>query len=485
MPLSFQPDNPPTTDGILMDVEAVPTIGGYRSPATGITAGYGALAAAPLGAALLLQLDGNYRIFAGTSTRLYEASGSSWTDRSAGGAAYTSTGTRWRFAAFGNTSLAANKTAQLQYSNSGSFAAVTAPKAALVEVASGFVMLANCDDTGAGLGTSYGDQPHRWWCSQSFNATGSFAPSVTTQATTGLLVDAPGAITALKRLGQNCVAYKNRAIFLGTYVGSPVVWQWLLVPGEIGAPSNEAVVSIGSAHLFIGYEDIYSFDGSRPVPIGDGVKQFFFNRLNKSYAHLIQGTHDAINGIVYWSYPSLQSTSCDSVLIYNYKSNKWGHMTLATACVTQSVTSGVTYDTFASALGVTNYDDVPSIPYDSPFFQSGAPVVSYFDSSYVLSTLTGAADAGSVTTGYYGDDASVSLCWRVRPRFKTSPTSATLTPYGIFKHGDVPTTGSVASINNDRFDILQGARWHQFKFSMTGECEIYEVIPYLRTQGNE
>lgn len=485
MTLAFAPDAPPTTPEVLTAVEMIPSMTGYKAAASGLSAGYSALAASPLGAALLLQLDGNYRIFAGTGTRLYEASGSSWTDRSAGGVAYSTTASPWRFAAFGNTSLAANKVAALQYSNSGAFAAVTAPKAALVEVCQGFVILADCDDTGAGLGTSYGDQPHRWWCGQSFNATGTFAPSVTTQATTGLLVDAPGKITALKRLGGNCIAYKGRSIFIGTYVGPPVVWQWQLVPGDIGAPSQESVVSIGTAHVFIGYEDIYLFDGSRPVPIGAGVKTWFFNRLNKSYAHLIQGSHDAVNGLVYWAYPSGQSTSCDSVLVYNYKTQRFGHITLSTPCMAQTVSAAVTYDNFASALGVTNYDDVPAIPYDSPFFQAGAPVVAYFDTSFVLKTLTGTAGSSSLTTGLIGEDQQVSLCWRVRPRFRTPPSSASIVPSGYFQHGATASVGASAAINGDRFDVLQSARWHAFAMSFTGECDIEGVLPSLRKQGQE
>lgn len=484
MALQFLPDLPPATPELLVEVEAVPSLAGYKAAASGVAAGYGALAASPLGAALLLQLDGSTRLFAGTATRLYEASGSSWTDRSAGGVAYTTTATKWRFSAFGLTSLAVNKTAQVQYSNSGAFAAVAAsPKANLIEVCNGFVLLADCDDTGCGIGTAYGDQGHRWWCSQSFNATGSYAPSVTTQATTGLLVDVPGKIVALKRLGSNVVAYKNSGLFLGTLVGPPVVWQWTPVPGNIGTWSNESVVSIGSAHLFIGAEDIYLFDGSRPVPIGEGIREWFFARLNKQYAYLIDGTHDAINGAVYWAYPSGQNSTPDSILVYNYRAKRWGHITRSTTCVTQTVIQGVTYDGFGSLY--STYADTPAIAYDSPFWQTSAAVMSYFDTSFVLKTFSGVGGDSSLRTGLVGDDEQVSLCYRLRPRFRAVPATAQLSAGAIFRHGDTVSMGSPVALNGDRFDVLQSGRWHQFLMDTTGDFEVLGFIPQFRKQGTE
>ncbi|MEG7697764.1 hypothetical protein U2181_15475, partial [Listeria monocytogenes] len=84
---------------------------------------------------------------------------------------------------------------------------------------------------------------------------------------------------------------------------APEVWKWDLVPGEIGVGNNECVVSIGSSHLFIGFEDIYQFDGSRPVAIGAGIKEWFFANLNKNYAYKIEGVHDYNNQCVWWFYP--------------------------------------------------------------------------------------------------------------------------------------------------------------------------------------
>jgi len=480
--LAFLPDAQESASDVLLEVEAVPTIRGYAGPPSMVSTGFSALGVACNGAASLARLDGGTRFIAGTQAALYEGSGGSWSDVSS--APYTTGDAKWRFAQFGNTSLAISKAIQLQQSSSGAFAAVSnAPKAALMESVAGFIMLANCDDTGTGLSTGYGDQPHRWWCSQLFNPTGTWAPSITTQATSGLLVSAPGPITALKRLGDSCVAYKERALYVGQYVGPNAVWDWQLVPGEIGVQSNENVVSIGTAHLFIGYEDIYYFDGSRPVAIGEGVKEWFFSRLNKAYAYKIEGIHDYNNQAVWWFYPSGSSATLNAALVYNYKAKKWGHVTISVECPVFFVQSGVTYDDLGSLY--STYDDLPDIAYDSPFWQAGAPSIGVIDSSHTPQTLTGASATSFLKTGFVGDDSVVSLLTRVRPRYRTKPATAQITHSHCMALGDVPQSIAPVSINGDRFDLLHSARWHQVRVDFTGEVEIERLIPTLVAEGDE
>ncbi|OPZ11422.1 MAG: hypothetical protein BWZ07_02031 [Alphaproteobacteria bacterium ADurb.BinA280] len=491
--MKFLPDAPRDTPEVLTEVEAVPTVRGYAGSPTVINGGYAALAAACNGAALIFKLDGSMRIFAGTQSKLYEGSGGTWTDRSRAGS-YTTGDIRWCFAQFGDTTLAINKATVLQSSTSGAFADVAnAPKAACMETVGGFVVLGNTDDTGLAItGGPNADQGNRWWCSQLFNATGTWAPSAATQATSGLLVSSPGKIIAMKRLGDQVIAYKNRAIHVGQYVGPPDVFDWQLVPGEIGTWSNEAVVSTGTAHLFIGYENVYRFDGSRPVAIGDGIREWFFARLNKQYAYLIAGIHDRNTSTVWWWYPSGSSTTLDSVLVYNYAADRWGHATDATlgAAVTvypvQTIQAQITYDNLYTSLGISNpqYDQMPNISYDSPFWQASAPVMAVIRDDKVLYTLTGSASDSSITTGYWGDQERYSFCDRVRAKYRTKPTDSTLTPYAVTELGADVATGS-ATLNVDRYDVLQSARWHKFKLEFVGPVEVEAVTPRLKTQGYE
>ena len=149
------PDADPTAPGVILDCTSlIPSVRGMVGAPSAISSGVSALGAAALGAALCVKLDGSSRSFAGTTTALYEAGASSWTDRTRGTGSYTaSSDTRWRFAQFGDTSIAVQKADRPQYSSSGAFADIVtggtkyAPKSSLVETCQGFVVMADCDDS--------------------------------------------------------------------------------------------------------------------------------------------------------------------------------------------------------------------------------------------------------------------------------------------------------------------------------------------------
>ena len=468
--LSFLPDADELTPEVLVECDdMVPTVRGYAAAPSGVASTEPALGAACTGASLLLKLDGSTRLIAGTTTALYESATTSWTDVSRG-AAYSTGDVPWRMAQFGNTSLAICKSVVMQYSASGAFADVTAPKASVIETASGFVMLADCDDTGSGVGTSYGDQPHRWWCS-AINDYSSWVPSVTTQCTSGLLVDTPGAILGLRRLGADVIAYKKRSIYRGTYVGPPEVWRWTLISSDIGAVSQESIVSVGYAHYFVGDEDIYGFDGTTPVSISAGVREWFFARLNKTYAYKIRATHDRLNGRILWHYPTTGAT-LDSVLVYDYRTKRWGHIDRDVEVALEFQAAGLTYDSLGSSYAT--YEDLPAIAYDSPFWAAGNPVPAYIDTSHVIRSLTGPAGASGCKTGYVGDPERMTFVSRVRPHYRLgkAPASAILTPSFQTARGDTFTTGEITSVDGTKFDVLQEGRWHQWRFDWTGEVEV-------------
>ena len=484
--LSFLPDSSDIAPEILQSVVGVPTLRGYKSPPSGIDAGLSALAAASQGGAFLVKLDGSVRTIVGTSTKLYEAGSTSWTDVSRGGS-YTAGAARWRFAQFGNTSLAINKATVLQSSTSGAFADVSnAPKAGCMEAAAGFVMLANCDDTGSGLGTGFGDQPNRWWCSQLFNPTGSWdttagTASAAAGATSGLLVETAGAINALKRLNSNIVAYKDKSIYVGQYVGAPVGWQWTCISTDVGCASQEAVVAAQSAHYFIGSDDIYAFDGTRPTPIGAGVREWFFARLNRLYASNIQAIHDRATQTIYWFYPSGSDGTLNSCLVYHYGTQRWGAFDLTILDVLEAVTSTITYDSIGSLY--STYDDLPAISYDSPFWNASTPVLSYISSAYKLTSLSGGGASSSLRTGWYGDEVAVSAVTRVRPRFRTSPTSSTLTGSTVMNLGDTPTVGASTDLSSGWYNVIQAGNFHRFDLTFTGSMEIESLKPMMAEQG--
>ena len=101
------------------------------------------------------------------------------------------------------------------------------------------------------------------------------------------------------------VVYKERAMYIGVYVGPPAIWEFREIPGETGALSQEAIVNVGTSedprHIFMGNDDFYSFDGARPVPLGDGrIKETVFTELDPTYKYLSAALHDRTRSLIYF-----------------------------------------------------------------------------------------------------------------------------------------------------------------------------------------
>ena len=472
----FAPDMDPTIPGVLVDcVAKVPTLKGMKAGASLVTVGLPALAAACLGAQTLQKLDGSYRLFAGTTVALFEANGiASWTDRTRLAGAYNATSDiRWRFAQYGDVSLAVEKQDILQFITTGAdFANVGAgvPKASIVETVRQFVFLFDTNEA------TYGDSTNRWWCCAIGDYT-DWTPAIGTQCVTGVLTSSPGPLRAGRRLGDAIVAYKERSMFLGTYVGPPSAWSFQEVSNIAGAQSQETVVPIvtkqgGAAHISMGADNFYYYDGSRPIEIGNPIKEWFFARLNSDFAYRSQAINDDVNSLIYFFYPSTASVTgtLDSCVVYNYKVDKWGVHNQTVEAAAISISDGLTYAQVEA--NYATYSAIPSISYGSPFWFSGARNVGIFNSSHVLQTLTGAAGESSMTTGDIGDDENEMLVHRVRPRYLTAPTSASLINYYRQNLGDSLTTDMTTAKAGGTFDFMRSARWHRLKITDTGNSEV-------------
>jgi hypothetical protein len=484
--IGYAPDADPTLEGVITDCEAfIPTERGMQGAPSAQDGGTDALASACLGAASVRKLDNSFRLIAGTSTKLYELSGASWSDitRLAGGDYSASVDNPWRYAQFGNTTLAVAKTDTLQYSESSNFANVAgAPKASVVETVQNFVFLFDTSEA------SFNDSPNRWWC----GAIGSYAdwtPSIATQCATGLLTSAPGRIAAGKRFGNQIIAYKERAMYIGTYVGAPVIWDWQQIPGEAGCSSNEGVVNIGTAdnpvHIFMGIDDFWRFDGARPVPIGNPLRKTVYADFNASFANRIKTLHDRKNQRVYFFYPSLGGGGAvDSCVVYHYRTGMWGRDDRTIEAVVEYLAGGITYDTWDTLY--PTYNAIPaSLSYDSPFLTSGNFTPGVFDTTHDLKSLDGISGNSSFTTGDMGDDITYFLLARVKPKWLVKPTSATMTNYYKESEGDDLEADVTTTMSLSRFDVLRSARWHRLQFNMVGDNTLNEVVIQYSEDGFE
>lgn len=465
--LGFAPDLDPITPGVLTDcTHLIPNERAMQaapSAVDGVT-GLSALGAACRGAAVVVRLNGSRRTFAATQTDIFELTGTSWTDVCTT-ALTGSSENRVMFAQFGDTTLATNDTEAILSATSGNFTAIAgAPKARIVIAVPKFVVAMNTND-----GT-YGDSPDRWWCSEFENASG-WAPSVNTQCATERIIESGGEITAGLPFGSGFVAYKSRAMYLASYSGPPSVFVLQRVPGEQGCVGPEAVCDIGGPHVFVGEDNIWLFDGSRPVPIGNEIRQWFYNDLSPTYRYRTIVTYDRNNGRVWVFYPSTISTgNPDSAVVYHIGRQKWGRSNRSVEAALNFVTPGLTWDTLNTV--ASTWDTLPNIPWDSQAWQAGGRALGVFNTSHQLKILTGSGENSGMTTGDLGDDDAVTFLNGVRLRFLTEPTTATATGQTKMGAGQAATAASTSTMIDSKFPLTQAGRWHRFSFLFTGNTEV-------------
>ena len=474
----FTPDSPRTVPDIVTDcTNWIPYEAGMESAPSESDAGIDALAAACIGAAAVTKLDSTNRIFAGTSTRLYELSGTSWTDRSAGGLAYAST-LNWQFTQFGDTTIAAGYGNALQASSSGAFAAISgAPQAkvlfSVITSGGGFVIAANTNTSG--------DQ---WACS-GVNDHTTWTASISTQANSGrLLGNDSGVITAGIELGDSPILLKKRTMFVGTYVGGSATFKWSEVPGGAGAVGPDAVCSIDAGIFFVGPDQIWIFDGARPIPVGIGqVRQWFFENSSPNHRSKTICVYDRFKNRVRIFYPSRSSTgTIDSQLVYHLATKEWGINDIVVEYAFLSSLPSVTMDTVTGTM-----DNAPETM-DSDYWNPSEQIVTTFNSSHKYTTLSGAPDGSGYTTGDFGNEFIDTFFSGYRLTYQTQPQAATVSSYVLDEASEDGTlVGSVSYDSRDgtlnKFDVRQRGRFHRLSFSFTGTCRIIDGKAQLTPAG--
>lgn len=468
----FAPDLDPETPGVLTDCNAiVPTTQGLSSANTLVNAGYPVLGSVPTSAFIAQLLDGTKRVFVAEGVWIDEASGGTWVDRSRAGN-YSGTN-RMRWAVFGNAVLNANRTQVIGQALPGSgFTDIAgAPAASIIVTASGFVMALNVNHA------SYGDNPDGWHCCGIRNQA-NWTASAASQSAYGRLLDSPGAIKAGAPLGSDIVAYKDTSMYLGRYVGPPLVWQWDRIPGDIGCSGNESVVVVGTQQFFVGPSDFYVYDGTVPRPIGGAtfnssatpVREWFFANLNQQHKEKIIGIADIPRDLVYWYYPSTASSGeLDSCLIYNFRTGQWGKQAITIQCALLYSTGQVTYDGLGALY--STYDSLPDIAYDSSFWLADTQAPAVFQGNS-LKSITGEPGPSWLVTGDFGDLTNYVTLRRVTPRYRQQPVSASGTNFYRASLGQARTQDFTVPMSRGRFDMRRAAHWHSFRFEFPGRMSI-------------
>lgn len=158
------------------------------------------------------------------------------------------------------------------------------------------------------------------------------------QVTSGQFGDGAGFVDATTEeaiitagfIKDRLIVYFERSTWELVYTGNelqPFVWQ--KINTELGAESQQSVVSFDKALLAIGNTGVHSCTGANVERIDNKIPDLIFQIVDKNIGvQRVAGIRDFYVETVYWSFPSTEAGDNESyptkVLVYNYRNGSWG-----------------------------------------------------------------------------------------------------------------------------------------------------------------
>jgi len=451
----WTPDQPSITNGLRRAENVYSKMVGYGALPTVVD--YSASASENLNNVVAGKTSaGATTVFAGGSTKLFKLDSGTLAlnNVSKSGNYTTPTDQRFRFTQFGNVIVAANGYDKLQGFNLNSsslFAnlAADAPEARYVTVVRDFVV--------SGYQSSY--QNRVQW--SALGDESSWTASATTQADYQDIPDG-GSVVGVTG-GEYGLILMDRSIHRMSYVGSPLVFQFDNISRNLGCYEANSVIQYGGTTFFLGDDGFYACDGQNVVPIGnEKVNRFFFDNVDEGTLYLMSAAVDPTKKLIIWAYASVSSATVDSLLIYNYQTQRWTSGTTTADRIASTSTPAVTLE------GLDVYGNVDTITtsFDSRLWLGGKLQLAGVDGAKIV-TFTGANATAYIETGDIETPGTTSSITLVKPTVENGSGSVALLSRRLLTESTVFGTQTAADAEN-RVSVRGVGRYHRLQLTPTG-----------------
>ena len=435
--------------------------------------------------ALAVKSVGTPSNFAGTATKLYLLSGATYNDVS--GAVYTgSTENRWSFATFGKRVIATNLSDYPQsyvIGTSALFANLTtALKGRYVGIVRDFVVFAYTYD--ATNGTMANNV--RW---SAINDPTDYTASATTQSDSqqvngdGELGDITGFVG-----GERGVVFFEGGIFLMTYVGAPVVFNFDQIVFGTGCVAPGTIASYGEKIFYLGPDGFYVLNGAQAIPIGnDKIDKWFYSDFDQSLSHLANAVIDPINTLYILAYPGAGNNgTCNRLLMFNWVTGRWTYASPGNlAVLVNSMSQSVDPDAASTETIYGNPDTGPfaDVSLDSRIFIGGKLQLSAIDADHKLAYFNSAALTATLETGeaqlFPGKRALVK---NVTPLIEGSGTVTVEVGTRNVTTETVTYTSPVTVNSDGEANLFASGKYHRARINISGGFEHCYALDWEATQ---
>ena len=134
-------------------------------------------------------------------------------------------------------------------------------------------------------------------------------------------------IIAAVQTKQQVIIFTDRSVSSMQFIGAPFTFGLTEVSTNTSIASQNAAVAFGDAVYWMGDEVFYRYDGNVQI-IPCPVEEYIFNNMNSAQRPKITAGVNSKFNEVWWFYPSTNSQTNDSYVVYNYAEKSWYYGTL-------------------------------------------------------------------------------------------------------------------------------------------------------------
>lgn len=155
----------------------------------------------------------------------------------------------------------------------------------------------------------------------------NWTPAATNQASFIRLSLGSLIVTALQTR-QEILVWTDNSLYALQYAGPPIVWSTSMLATNISITGQYSTVTASGVVYWMGLGSFYMFDG-RVQALDCTLNRHVFSNLNHSQVQQCFGGSNEEFHEVWWFYCSLNSTTVDRYVIYNYLEKTWVNGTIA------------------------------------------------------------------------------------------------------------------------------------------------------------
>lgn len=283
------------------------------------------------------------------------------------------------------------------------------------------------------------------------------------------LSETPDEIVDAMKLGDALIIYKQRSMYLMTFIGQPYIFRFQKLPFEYGILARGCVTDTPLGHVVLTNGDVVLHSGQAPQSIANGfVRDYIFRNISNNYYDRAFVCTNPQKYEVLVCFPTEGNSTCDKAAVWNWKENTWGLRDL------QNVTygaSGIISDDYSLEqwAGDSNSWESDATIWNENEYSSSQDRLMFSRVGYISAFDVGNNDFGTAFESYlersgvsFDDSQTVKLIRGIWPRVDaTSGTDLSLTASGSFAPTAAPVSTSAATYTvgtNYKADVMVSGR---------------------------